>query len=101
MLVLSLFYWMLTKKKTQSLCGDYHPQKTKNSNDGLQLKDNTAYADLVIPSQEIYFFGGLLMSPKFQKWSALKFAGRIIPITEFIGISDTDIRKRSVSELAS
>jgi hypothetical protein len=41
------------------------------------------------------------MSPKFQKWSALKFAGRIIPITEFIGISDTDIRKRSVSELAS
>jgi hypothetical protein len=59
MFVLSRFYWMLTKMKTQSLCGDYRPEKTKNSNDGLQLKDKTAYAGLVGPSQEIYFFGGL------------------------------------------
>jgi hypothetical protein len=35
-------------------------KKTKNLNDGLQLKDKTAYADLVNPSQELYFFEGLL-----------------------------------------
>jgi len=44
---------MLTKKKIQSLRGDYHPEKTENLNDGLQLKDKTAYVDLVGPSQEI------------------------------------------------
>jgi predicted metal-dependent hydrolase len=27
-------------------CGDYHPQKTKNLNERLQLKDETAYAGL-------------------------------------------------------
>jgi hypothetical protein len=40
--VLSLFYWTLTKMKTQGLRGDYHPRKTKNSNDGLQIKGKTA-----------------------------------------------------------
>lgn len=34
-------------------------KKTRNSNDGLQLKDKTAYADLVSPSTKIYFLGGL------------------------------------------
>ena len=35
------------------------PRKTKNSNDGLQLKDKTAYVDLDSPlTRNIYFLEG-------------------------------------------
>jgi hypothetical protein len=42
-------------------------KKTRNSNDGLQLKDKTAYADLVSPSTKIYFFGGLFSETPLPK----------------------------------
>jgi len=35
-------------------------KKTKNLNDGLQLKDKTAYADLDSPSQELFSSGGFI-----------------------------------------
>jgi hypothetical protein len=46
MCVLSLFYWMLTKRKSLGLRGDCHPSWTRFLNDGLQLEDKTALAAL-------------------------------------------------------
>ena len=46
------------------------PRKTKNSNDGLQLKDKTAYVDIDSPlTRNIYFLEGAFIIEERELYS--------------------------------